>query len=73
MTPQQRAEYERFFRDTPFIAWREPIKVVTPRGSGLGCRMCIAMRGFRIQDAPTLFQAVEEFERHLEEDHRREA
>jgi hypothetical protein len=54
----------------PWIPWREPISISTPgRGSGLGCRICIAHVGIKGWQVETLPQTREEFQAHLDAVH----
>jgi len=54
----------------PNVGWNQPVNIaVLGVGSGLGCRICIALHGFNGQDAGSLLQTKEEFQKHLLEVH----
>jgi hypothetical protein len=54
----------------PFIKWREPLLIESVYGSALGCRLCIAKRGIRAIDVPSLPQDKAQFDEHLAADHK---
>jgi len=50
----------------PAIAWREPLPVTIPGiGSGLACRLCIAMYGLAGKNVKQLPQTSQEFDEHM--------
>jgi hypothetical protein len=54
----------------PWVKWREPIPISTPRKAGFGCRLCMARMGFKATEArEKLFDTKEEFMQHLWEVH----
>ncbi|WP_028058323.1 hypothetical protein [Candidatus Solirubrobacter pratensis] len=61
-----------FLEETyPYIRWREPVKVTTPRGEGFDCRVCIASFGKRASDGPQFYvheAALGHIAEHVEHD-----
>jgi hypothetical protein len=56
----------------PWIPWRSPVLMLTPKRNGYACRLCIGRLGFRACDAeacPFLFETMAECERHIAECH----
>lgn len=52
------------------IPWREPTEITVPTvGSGLGCRLCIAMYGVKGSDVNELPQDEDEFAAHMRDAH----
>jgi hypothetical protein len=66
---RRREQYEKFFRETPAIPWREPWPAHCLGASGLACRMCVAMYGLHASEIAKLPQNAQEFEVHLQECH----
>lgn len=53
-----------------YIPWRQPVLIRVPNyASGLGCRICIAMKGLKGEQVKELPQSLEEFEKHMREQH----
>lgn len=53
----------------PAIKWREPVTIKVGETAALGCRICIAQRGFKGKDVKNLPKTVEEFEQHMKAEH----
>jgi hypothetical protein len=55
----------------PGIAWREPIKIIRTDGIvRYGCRLCIAEKGLKGRDIPSLWETPEEASAHIQTAHR---
>lgn len=67
MAPLTDKIYEELFPGTP---WRKPLDVTTTSGAhGFACRFCLARNGLRALDVGNLPQTIEEFNKHMEENH----
>lgn len=56
----------------PSVPWREAVPITVagnPPTTGLGCRLCIAMKGLKAAEVGKLPQTAEEFKKHLDECH----
>jgi hypothetical protein len=61
---------ETYERAYPWIPWRVPLRVETPRGTvRYACRLCVAGQGLRVEDVVGLWETREAVAAHLAAHH----
>jgi len=58
-----------FIKQYPSIEWSKPIEILTPKGKGWSCRLCIAHKGLKADETDRLFKNYGKFFQHLRDEH----